>query len=167
MGAASTRSGARGDLRRTIRLAAWPLAAAAIYVALHAFAMAHPQVPDRAVPLCVFRAVTGVPCPTCGGTRATLALVSGDLDLAIQYNPLVTSAWLLAPVALVAAVAYRRRGSARGRGLGRWIVGAAFVALAAAMAANWAHVLRNLPELERSADPAHAAPAPAQGDQQR
>ncbi len=41
---------------------------------------------------CVFRAVTGVPCPTCGATRGTLALLHGDLRQALMLNPLVAAA---------------------------------------------------------------------------
>ncbi|MCC6574466.1 MAG: DUF2752 domain-containing protein [Planctomycetes bacterium] len=37
---------------------------------------------------CPLRAVTTIPCPLCGGTRAVMALVSGDPPLAIRYNPL-------------------------------------------------------------------------------
>ena len=39
--------------------------------------------------LCVFKAVTGWPCVTCGGTRAIRALCEGDLPHALRANPLV------------------------------------------------------------------------------
>jgi hypothetical protein len=39
---------------------------------------------------CVFRAVTGIPCPTCGATRGTLALLDGQPLVALELNPLVT-----------------------------------------------------------------------------
>ncbi len=39
--------------------------------------------------LCPFRSLTGIPCPTCGGTRALAALSIGDLGAAIRFNPLV------------------------------------------------------------------------------
>jgi hypothetical protein len=38
---------------------------------------------------CPFKAMSGVPCPGCGLTRATLAIVTGDLHAALHYNPLV------------------------------------------------------------------------------
>jgi hypothetical protein len=44
---------------------------------------------------CVFRSLTGVPCPTCGTTRAAAALLNGDLPAAIAANPLATAAGLL------------------------------------------------------------------------
>jgi len=39
---------------------------------------------------CAFRTLTGLPCPTCGTTRAVLAVVRGDLGAAIVFNPLAT-----------------------------------------------------------------------------
>lgn len=55
------------------------------------------------VPLCPSAALFGIPCPGCGLTRATLALVHGDFTAALGFHPLV---FLLAPVylGLLAAV---------------------------------------------------------------
>jgi len=39
--------------------------------------------------LCPLRELTGIPCPTCFGTRATLALIGGDWRAALRWNPLV------------------------------------------------------------------------------
>lgn len=39
---------------------------------------------------CLFKQVTGQPCPLCGGTRAALFLGTGDPLSAFQMNPLVT-----------------------------------------------------------------------------
>ena len=46
---------------------------------------------------CGFRALTGVPCPLCGGTHACAALVQGDWAAAWAANPgaLVLLTWLL------------------------------------------------------------------------
>ena len=41
---------------------------------------------DRSPNLCPFLAVTGVPCPSCGATRAALHLLSGDLPSALAMN---------------------------------------------------------------------------------
>jgi hypothetical protein len=40
---------------------------------------------------CPLRALLGLPCPTCGGTHAALALVRGDMAEAWRQNPLVTA----------------------------------------------------------------------------
>jgi hypothetical protein len=45
---------------------------------------------------CPNRAMTGIPCPGCGLTRASLALLSGDLAGALHWHPLV---FLLLPLA--------------------------------------------------------------------
>jgi len=37
---------------------------------------------------CPFKAITGYPCPGCGGTRALIALLHGHIWEAIMINPL-------------------------------------------------------------------------------
>jgi len=46
-------------------------------------------------PLCPMASSFGIPCPGCGLTRATLALLHGDVRAALHYHPLVL---LLAPL---------------------------------------------------------------------
>ena len=62
---------------------------------------------------CGFRALTGMPCPLCGGTHACAALVQGDLAAAWAANPgaLVLLLWLalLAGQAVVEGALGRRR----------------------------------------------------------
>jgi hypothetical protein len=41
---------------------------------------------------CAFKALTGWPCLTCGGTRAVGALLSLDVGAAWRLNPIVTAA---------------------------------------------------------------------------
>lgn len=62
--------------------------------------------------LCPFAALTGWPCPGCGLTRASLALLQGQFERALQLHPLVPV--LLPLLGLVVA-----RGFADGIG-GRW-----------------------------------------------
>lgn len=47
--------------------------------------------------LCVFKNITGLPCPSCGITRSVLCLAHGDVAQALLINPL----GLLAAVLLV------------------------------------------------------------------
>ncbi|MEA3409417.1 MAG: DUF2752 domain-containing protein, partial [Candidatus Eisenbacteria bacterium] len=37
--------------------------------------------------VCPFRAVTGLPCPTCGLTRVAHSLMRGDVGRALAINP--------------------------------------------------------------------------------
>jgi hypothetical protein len=51
---------------------------------------------------CVFKALTGLPCPTCGSTRVLGRLAHGDLAGALAMNPLAAAgAVLLAAWAVV------------------------------------------------------------------
>lgn len=51
--------------------------------------------------LCPLRRYTGIPCFTCGSTRAILAFLSGDFRTAFLTQPLIVSLFcLMAPVAL-------------------------------------------------------------------
>jgi len=51
--------------------------------------------PERtAVPFppCVFKQLSGLPCPFCGGTRSAQALLHGDWSRALYLNPLAFAA---------------------------------------------------------------------------
>lgn len=52
-------------------------------------------------PACSFRALTGLPCPTCGSTRSLVQFAEGNLLSAFAMNPLAFSAFLLAILWLV------------------------------------------------------------------
>jgi hypothetical protein len=58
---------------------------------------------------CIFHSLTGIPCPTCGTTRAATAFLEGNLLAALAANPLAAIAGLLfvvgAPLAALWAVA--------------------------------------------------------------
>jgi hypothetical protein len=67
-------------------------------------------------PICPTALFLGIPCPGCGLTRATLALVSGDIASAFRLHPLVP---ILAPLflgaMLTALIDYVRGPTARKR----------------------------------------------------
>lgn len=51
--------------------------------------------------LCLFKNITGVACPSCGSTRAVIALFQGRVSDAIYYNPiglLIASVMLISPL---------------------------------------------------------------------
>jgi hypothetical protein len=82
------------------------------------------------VPLCPFALVTGQPCPGCGLTRATLALLRGDLAASLHFHPL---AMIITPlvggvVAYDVAVYLRSgKGAASQTLQGRWVTVGAVV----------------------------------------
>lgn len=62
---------------------------------------------------CLFRWLTGVPCPACGSTRALRALLQGDVAQAFLINPngIVLAVLLAAVPVWLLADAVRRRPS--------------------------------------------------------
>lgn len=89
---------------------------------------------------CPFRALTGLPCATCGMTRAFVRLAHGDLGGAVGASPfgalLAALAWLFAALAVVRAVAgtpWPTLAPGRPRGLAILAVGA--------LLANWAFLV--------------------------
>ncbi len=91
--------------------------------------------------LCLFKAMTGLPCPTCGGTRALGRLAAGDVAGAVAMNPLaaagaaVLAAWALADLLLLPS----------GRAVALEVSGRASralrVAVPAALLLNWLYLV--------------------------
>ncbi|RYZ47850.1 MAG: DUF2752 domain-containing protein [Sphingobacteriales bacterium] len=65
----------------------------------------------HAIPGCLFRNVTGIPCPACGITRALLCLMQGEVKQALYTNPLAFAAALfliITPLWCIADLLLRR-----------------------------------------------------------
>ena len=91
-------------------------------------------------PPCLFRRVTGVPCPSCGTTRGVLSLIDGRALDALALNPLMISGLVAVVVAGVVAPLWAWRPGRLPRiqhPLPRWFRIAAVLALLA----NWAWVI--------------------------
>jgi hypothetical protein len=109
-----------------------------LWLALVASIVAMEQATGNEVVVCWFRALTGAPCPTCGSTRALLALTKGRVLESFAHNPLVVLAAILGAAWLAARVGLGRRLTVtfgvRGRKLAWLLAAALFVA-------NWAYVI--------------------------
>ena len=92
------------------------------------------------VPGCPFHALTGVPCPGCGTTRAALALARGDVAAAFGWNPLAAAAFLLGAATCLAAPLWVAAGRAL-PSLALELPRRARLALVAVLGANWAWLI--------------------------
>ncbi len=92
--------------------------------------------------VCTFKRVTGIPCPTCGGTRAAVCLATARPLDALWFNPLVTVGLVLLAGWAVLRFGFGRRIAWR---VGRRtrIIGWSLIAVAAA--ANWVYLIFTLP----------------------
>jgi len=95
------------------------------------------------LPGCLFRDLTGFPCPTCGTAHAALALTRLDLPGAFAFNPLATLGALLFLLGGAAAAA----ASLAGRPLPEPRLSGPAPRLAGLLvaAANWAWLLLHPP----------------------
>jgi hypothetical protein len=110
-------------------------------VALLLVAMS-PWAPQLAAgaPGCPVKSISGLPCPTCGATRAAVALAELDLLAAVALNPLVAAAWMGLVVGGLAALLW----SVTGRQLPsvpRRLPLAPRLAFVAAVAVNWFYLV--------------------------
>jgi hypothetical protein len=91
--------------------------------------------------VCLFRAATGLPCLTCGATRALGELVAGDVSGALAMNPLATlGAFALVPWGL-GDLALMTRGRALSVEVAPPAARALRVVAVLTVLANWAYLI--------------------------
>jgi hypothetical protein len=94
-------------------------------------------------PLCPLHALTGIPCPTCGMTRATTALMHSHPVEALVWNPLMTlvlfgaALYVLYAAVVVIGKLPRLRWTPPSRSESRWIR----ICVILLLAANWAYLI--------------------------
>ena len=69
----------------------WAVFVSLIWLALGGANLLLAEARGYSVQLCLFKHVTGCPCPTCGFTRGTLAFLQGHPVEAWLHNPLLFS----------------------------------------------------------------------------
>lgn len=113
-----------------------------VFAALFALSfLAARLLPLLSVPyVCPFRALTGIPCATCGMTHAFVHLAHGEVSAAMAASPLGAAlaggGWLLA-VADALRLAFAVPAPRLGAGASRALVAAGLLALLA----NWAFLV--------------------------
>ncbi len=88
--------------------------------------------------LCLFRRVTGVPCPTCGTTRSVLAGLKGHFADAVLYNPMMTCVAIAALAWLILRIGFGRSVIVH---LGRSGRVTAWCAVITLFLLNWAYII--------------------------
>ena len=67
--------------------------------------------PDNRFSVCLFKTVTGIPCPSCGTTRAVVLLLHGQVLPSILLNPfglIIAFFLILVPVWIIADLILRK-----------------------------------------------------------
>lgn len=133
-----TEAGAPGAGPVWMREGFWISAAAVVWIGAMAANVVLERATGAGVPLCMFKRMTGVPCATCGSTRAAGALVQGRVLEAVEWNPLVV---LGAGTIVVWAIVRLMRGP-RPRPMSGGVRAALWIGLIAAVAGNWWYVIQ-------------------------
>lgn len=88
--------------------------------------------PDRAMGVCLFKRIYGIPCPACGSTRAISELIRGNPVGSLEINPngvvlasimLVLPVWLLWDVCTKSDSLFRFYGWFEQKLKRRWVWG--------------------------------------------
>jgi hypothetical protein len=98
---------------------------------------------DFPTPLCPLHALSGIPCPTCGTTRAATALLHVDFKTAFLLNPLMAGSLMAAGLYVVyaAVVVIGRMPRARIESVTRSEARVIRVLAILLIAANWLYLV--------------------------
>ena len=61
--------------------------------------------------VCLYKRITGIPCPSCGSTRSVLSILKGDFVGALLWNPfglIIISVLILAPLWILYDIVLRK-----------------------------------------------------------
>ncbi|RZJ68509.1 MAG: DUF2752 domain-containing protein [Flavobacterium sp.] len=86
----------------------WACLAGYLYLFVYLFVIPA----DLGIGVCIFKHITGIPCPSCGSTRAVKALLHGDIIGSLGLNPiglLLSLLMLIIPVWLIADISQNKQ----------------------------------------------------------
>ncbi|OHT89200.1 DUF2752 domain-containing protein [Mycobacteroides saopaulense] len=92
------------------RLAAPAAVASVTAASCAAIWLGDPTTPGGVLPVCPFKALTGLDCPACGGLRMVYSLLHGDVLGALRYNAVALVAVAFLAICFVAWTRSRWRG---------------------------------------------------------
>jgi len=116
----------------------WAVAIVLVWLGLVAIDVLLSQRHGDALPLCLLRRLTSLPCPTCGATRGVLALLHGQAVQAWLYNPLVFTLGAAAALDALGRALFARRVEITLSPVARrwaWIIAVVLLLV------NWAYVI--------------------------
>lgn len=143
--ASAAGEGRRASFRLVIRPGAPPLGAIFGGIGLLAgAAVAFLHLDRLPFSICVFRGLTGLPCPTCGSTRALGRLFLLDFAGAVAVNPFTTLVGLVIAAWAVADLVLLRRRSALGLEVEPGLAFRLRVGALVLFLANWVYLLISL-----------------------
>jgi len=93
---------------------------------------------NQHVDLCLFKKLTGIPCPTCGFSRGGISFLQGRIIRAWLFNPLLFSILGLLLAVVAARLVFGRSlqvRMTRNERIAAWILAAVAACL------NWAYVI--------------------------
>lgn len=93
--------------------------------------------------MCAFRRITHRPCPSCGSTRAVLALLQMDIARALAYNPLTMIVMLILAMLALLRLLLARTIRCRFSSQSEKVTAAILAGLI--LLANWLYLLYHLP----------------------
>ena len=127
----------------SLGISRWVVIAGAVWAALLATTLVLERWTGVAAHTCLFKQVTGCPCPTCGSTRAALSLAHGDMFDALAWNPLMVMVVCAALVALarLGIGSLRSRDATPRASWSQAQISCLAIGIAAATCANWAYVI--------------------------
>ena len=129
------------ELVRASRRLPWPgwavgLVGVWLCLVITALLFAHHY--DQSITLCLFKRLTGIPCPSCGLTRGGLHLLQGHLAQAWLCNPLLFSLGVLCLIVILLRAIFARSLRIRLSTAHRRI---AWPLVAFLLLANWLYVI--------------------------